>query len=53
MKKIKVGIAGLGMAGYDLHAKAYSQIEDAEIYALCTRDEAKLERIAGEFNGKN
>lgn len=41
------------MAGYDLHAKAYSQIEDAEIYALCTRDEAKLERIAGEFNVKN
>ncbi|MFW6138361.1 MAG: Gfo/Idh/MocA family protein [Spirochaetota bacterium] len=53
MKKVRVGIVGLGLAGYQLHAKAYTQIEGAEIYALCTRNQQKLENIAGELNVGN
>ena len=50
MKKIKVGIVGLGLAGYELHARAYHEIEPVEIYALCSRSTQKLQKIAKEFN---
>ncbi|MBN1838363.1 MAG: Gfo/Idh/MocA family oxidoreductase [Spirochaetales bacterium] len=53
MDRVNVGIVGLGLAGYQLHAKAYAQIPAANIHALCTRDEAKLERIARELGVRN
>jgi len=53
VRKIKVGIAGLGFAGYNLHAMAYRQIDDAEIHALCTRDKQKLQKVADELNVRN
>jgi UDP-N-acetylglucosamine 3-dehydrogenase len=49
MKKVNIGIAGLGLAGYQLHAQAYARIENVNIHSLCTRDETKLQRIAHEF----
>jgi predicted dehydrogenase len=53
MKKINVGIVGLGLAGYQLHAKAYTQIDEARIHSLCTRNEEKLQRIAQELDVQN
>jgi len=49
VERVNVGIVGLGLAGYQLHAKAYAQIPTANIHSLCTRDPSKLERIAGEL----
>lgn len=50
MSKVNVGIVGLGLAGYELHAKAYAQIEDANVYAICSRDKGKAEEIRSELD---
>jgi predicted dehydrogenase len=50
MKRIKVGIAGLGLAGYQLHLPAYAEIDQAEIYSLCTRDKTALHTAGSHYN---
>ena len=53
MTKVNVGIVGLGLAGYQLHARAYAQIPMAHLHSLCTRDGQKLERIGRELGVAN
>ncbi len=49
MNKVNVGIVGLGLAGYQLHARAYTQMETVNIQSLCTRNKGKLQTIAEEL----
>jgi predicted dehydrogenase len=49
VKKVRVGIVGLGLAGHQLHGRAYAQIESAEIHSLCTRNPQKLEAVGREL----
>jgi predicted dehydrogenase len=53
MKKVKVGIVGLGLAGYQLHLPAYASIEQAEIHSLCTRNETTLQQAGKQYNVSN
>jgi predicted dehydrogenase len=46
MKKIRVGLVGLGFSG-SLHADAYAAIKDkADLVAVCDLDKEKAEMMA-------
>ena len=49
MKKLKVGLVGTGFWSM-YHLKAWSEAENAELYALCNRSEKKLAAKADEYN---
>lgn len=49
MKRVRVAVVGLGLAGYELHLKGYHAVPEAEVVALCSRDAGKLARAAREF----
>ena len=52
MKKIRVGLVGLGFSG-SLHADAYSAIKDkANLVAVCDIDKEKAEMMACCYNAK-
>jgi len=52
MKKIRVGLVGLGFSG-SLHAEAYTAIKDkAELVAVCDTDKEKAEMMAGCYCAK-
>src|ERR1043165_8438086 len=51
---VRVGIAGIGFMGVT-HFKAYQQVEGAQVAAIFTRDQKKLEGdwtgVRGNFGG--
>ncbi|MEM1569692.1 MAG: Gfo/Idh/MocA family oxidoreductase [Candidatus Bathyarchaeia archaeon] len=49
MRRIKVGIVGLGIMGR-VHTKAYKSHPNVEVIAVCDIDEAKAESFAREFS---
>jgi len=52
MKKIRVGLVGLGFSG-SIHAETYSAIKDkAELVAVCDLDKEKVEMMACCYNAK-
>ncbi len=48
MSKVKFGVIGLGRFG-EIHCEALSGIPQAELFALCTRTESRLEALAKRF----
>ena len=48
MKKIKVGIAGLGEFG-ELHAMVFSQLPYVDLLMVCSRTESRAEEIACKY----
>lgn len=51
MSKINVGVVGVGHLG-NLHAKMYSQIENARLVGVFDVDPQKAQRAAGEYGTK-
>ena len=52
MKKIRVGLVGLGFSG-SLHADAYAAIKDkVDLVAVCDLDKEKAEMMAGCYGAK-
>ncbi|KKR03711.1 MAG: Oxidoreductase domain-containing protein [Candidatus Uhrbacteria bacterium GW2011_GWF2_39_13] len=51
--KLKIGIIGLGGIGYSAHMKAFNEIENCEIAALCDIDPSKFERFRKEYGFNN
>lgn len=49
MKKLKVGITGIGRFGEFL-LSAYKELKDIKIYAICSRNENKIRKIAKKYN---
>ena len=48
MKRLKVGVIGLGWFG-EKHCEVLSGLQQAELYALCTRTKDRLDEVAGRF----
>jgi len=48
MDKVKYGVIGLGWFG-EKHCEALAAVPNAELYALCTRTESRLNDVAGKF----
>lgn len=48
MSKLRVGVIGLGYFG-ERHAKVYHRLPYVDLVAVCDRDAARAERIAGEL----
>ena len=48
MKKVKYGVIGLGWFG-EKHLEALSAIPNVELYALCTRNQARLAEVGKTF----
>ena len=54
MEKIKVGIAGLGRSGWDIHAHLLNKIQDKyEILAVCDHDETRRKEAENRFGCKS
>lgn len=51
MKRLKVGIAGLGEFG-ELHAMVFSQLPYVELSMVCSRTEGRAAEIAKKYNVK-
>ena len=51
MKKLKAGIIGCGKVA-DYHAKAYVNLDGAELVAVCGRDMGKTEQYAAKYGVK-
>lgn len=49
MKKVRIGIIGVGMIG-KVHLENYEKISSAEIVAACDIDEIELKQVAEKFN---
>jgi len=49
MKKIKVGIAGLGEFG-ELHTMVFSQFPYVEVSMVCSKTASRAKEIAGKYN---
>jgi len=49
MRKVRFGVIGLGRFG-EVHCDALSHLPQSELYALCTRNESRLQELAGRFN---
>jgi predicted dehydrogenase len=49
MKKIRIGIIGVGMIG-KVHLENYEKISGAEIVAACDIDDIELKQVAEKFN---
>jgi UDP-N-acetylglucosamine 3-dehydrogenase len=49
MRKVRFGVIGLGRFG-EVHCDALSQLPQAELYAVCTRSEPRLQELARQFN---
>ena len=49
MDRIKFGVIGLGWFG-EYHCDVLRGLPDVELYALCTRNEARLRELAGKFD---
>src|ERR1041384_1141255 len=49
MRKVRFGVIGLGRFG-EVHCDALSQLPQAELHAVCTRSETRLEEMAQRFN---
>lgn len=52
MDKIRYGVIGLGWFG-EKHCEVIAGIPNAELYALCTRTESRLQEVAGRFGVKH
>lgn len=52
MDKLKYGVIGLGWFG-EYHAEALAGLPNAEVYALCTRTEARLKELGKKFGVKH
>ncbi len=50
MKKIKVGIIGLGSWG-ECHLEAYCSIPSVEVVAICENNKSRLEEITARYRG--
>ena len=48
MRKVKYGIIGLGWFG-EYHGEALAGLPNAEIYALCTRTDSRLQELGKKF----
>ncbi len=44
MEKVRVGVVGLGWIFLEAHLKAYAELNEAKLVALCDFDEANLKR---------
>lgn len=54
MKKIRVGIAGLGRSGWNIHSNLISLLPDLyEIVAVCDSDKKRREEAERKFNCKS
>jgi len=51
MKKIRVGVVGVGKLGF-IHTRIYSQMKDVDLVGICDIEEEKLEKIAQRFKTK-
>ncbi|WRS27563.1 Gfo/Idh/MocA family oxidoreductase [Oscillospiraceae bacterium MB08-C2-2] len=51
MKKVKTGIVGCGKVA-DLHARAYSRLENSEFTAVCSRSLEKAQALADQYGVK-
>ena len=51
MSKVKWGIIGLGWFG-EYHGDALAGLPNAEVYALCTRTESRLQGAGREVRGQ-
>lgn len=49
MKKLKIGVIGVGHLGKH-HARVYSELPQAELYAVCDIDQNKCTAISNSFN---
>jgi UDP-N-acetylglucosamine 3-dehydrogenase len=49
IRKVRFGVIGLGRFG-EIHCEALSQLPQGEVYALCTRNEARLRELSARFN---
>ncbi len=49
MKKIGVGIIGVGAIAYSAHIKPLRDCKDAEVVAICDIDQNRLNQIGDEF----
>ncbi len=49
MKKVRIGIIGVGMIG-KVHLENYEKISGAEIVAACDIDEIELKQVSEKFN---
>lgn len=48
MSRTRFGVIGLGWFG-EKHCEALAEIADVELYALCTRNESRLNELAARF----
>ena len=48
-EKVKVGIVGTGFGGF-VHLPAFQMCENAELVAVCGRDEGKVNQLALKYN---
>ncbi|MCX7661701.1 MAG: Gfo/Idh/MocA family oxidoreductase, partial [Candidatus Omnitrophica bacterium] len=48
MRKVKVGVVGVGYLGY-IHAKLYQQIKNAELVAVCDINEKRLREVESQL----
>ncbi|MFO1095135.1 MAG: Gfo/Idh/MocA family oxidoreductase [Planctomycetaceae bacterium] len=49
MRRTRFGVIGLGWFG-EKHCEALAEIADVELYALCTRNESRLNELAARFS---
>lgn len=50
MKKVRVGVVGLGWVSQVFHLPLLTKLEDVEIVAVCDKDKARARMIAERFN---
>ncbi len=48
MQRVRIGVVGLGRFG-EVHCEALAAIPEFELCALCTRNETRLQAMAGRF----
>lgn len=49
MKKVRVGLVGIGWICNAVHVEGYKEVEECEISAICDIDEAKLKKVGDEL----
>ena len=49
MEKLKAAVVGAGIFG-SFHCRAFSEMPDVELVAICDLNKARAEKIAAEFN---
>ena len=50
MKKIRLGVVGLGWVSQIFHLPILTKCEDVEVVAVCDKDKSRTKMIADRFN---